>query len=146
MIGIMAALAQGSLRETISQSRANGSVHSLAALLGRARVTAQKSHKRVRIDTGTVNAVALESCPAKYGSTSACVTSTTFTPESQAVLRFGKEVETRGIALTPPATTLVFDAAGFPETTTTYTFTLTHVQTGKVRTVTVTAAGEIRVD
>ncbi len=149
--GIMAALSVVSLLDVVNTNIENGSARSLAAVIKRGRVQAISNHARVSV-TVAGNVVQLKTCRAVYGGNGTCAnnsagTAETLTNLAQGSFNFGS-TDTKGVTVTGPSEgiPLIFDAAGFPETsTTTYTYLVDHPKRPGNRTVVVTAAGEVRV-
>lgn len=145
IFGVLVAIAANSLNGTVGNLKRENAAQAIAGFLARARIEAVKGHARVQLDTSTANTLAVSKCPARYGGSS-CVTGESLTPVPTMLLKLRGDA-TEGITVTPPATALTFNARGFPETASTYAFQIRHsVNPTKVRTVTVTAAGEVRID
>jgi prepilin-type N-terminal cleavage/methylation domain-containing protein len=143
IIGLLSSLAVASLREMMLVRQGAGAAQALASALGRARALAVHTHSRVRVDALPAG-LSLTSCPARFGSPE-CATTTTFTAVAQGTTDLGQRSEFVGIRVTAPVTTLIFDAAGFPETAATYVWTVEHRRSPVRRDVVVNGGGEIRV-
>jgi prepilin-type N-terminal cleavage/methylation domain-containing protein len=143
IIGVLSTLAVATLQELQWTRREAGGAQVLASALRRARAFAVDTHSRVRIDL-LGGGVALSSCAARYGS-AGCAAGETFVPVPAGVTDLGVIAEFRGLRVVAPTTTLVFDAAGFPEQAATYAWTIDHPRLGGDRQVIVNGGGEIRV-
>lgn len=144
--GVMTLLSVVLLRDTLLMRRELTAARSLAALVKRARIDAIGRHQRVQVATDIgANTVTLMGCRSKYGVEGACVTGATLTavPMGRITLNDGAFA---GVKLTSaPGTPLVFSASGFPEVTGTYTYIVDQPERPGTFTVTVSAAGEVRV-
>lgn len=144
--GIMTTLSVVLLRDTLLMRRELTAARSVAALVKRARIDAIGRHERVQVNADTAaHTITLMACRSKFGADGLCVTA-----ESLAIVPMGtiklNDGAFAGVRLTSaPAPALVFGAAGFPEITTTYTFVVDQPERPGAFTVTVTAAGEVRV-
>jgi Tfp pilus assembly protein FimT len=138
-------LASNSMAGTVSNMKRENAAQVIAGFIARARVEAVKGHARVQLDTSTNNTVKLSKCPSRYG-VNVCVTGESLTNVPDLFVNVRGDA-TEGVKMVPPATTLTFNARGFPETAASYVFTISHSASPTVfRTVTVTAAGEVRID
>jgi type IV fimbrial biogenesis protein FimT len=148
MFGVMTGIAVSSLRQLVTKDVESGSARTVASLLKRARIQAVSAHARVVVvlTTTPTNTMSLSSCRAVYGGRPLCVTEEpTPTPVVGGSYTFGRG-DFRGVKVTGPASgTVVFATDGSLEGQVPVAFTVDHSQIAGVRTVTVSAAGDVRV-
>jgi Tfp pilus assembly protein FimT len=148
IFGVMTGIAVSSLRGVVTKDVESGSARTVASLLKRARILAVSAHARVvvTLTTGTTNTMSLSSCRAVYGGRPFCVTEE---PTPKAVVggayAFGRG-DFKGVTVTGPTTgTVVFSTDGSLEGQTAVTYVVDHPQHPGSRRVTVSAAGDVRV-
>jgi len=145
MFGMMTSVAVTSLRQIVTKDVESGSARTVASLLKRARIQAVSAHARVLVTvTATPNTMALSSCRAVYGGRPLCVNEETLTPMVGGSYTFGRG-DFKGVSVTAPPTTVVFSTDGSLESQTSVSYRVDHPQQPGVRTVEVSAAGDVRV-
>ena len=147
IFGVMTTVAVSSLRQIVTKDIESGTARTVASLLKRARIQAVSAHARVQVSlSASPNTMSLSSCRAVYGGRPLCVTEEpTLTPIAGGSYTFGRG-DFRGVTVTGPASgTVIFSTDGSLEGQTAVSYTVDAPQLAGVRTVTVSAAGDVRV-
>jgi Tfp pilus assembly protein FimT len=147
IFGVMTTVAVTSLRQIVTKDIESGTARTVASLLKRARIQAVSAHARVQVTvTTTPNTMSLSSCRAVYGGRPLCVTEEpTMTAVPSGSYTFGRG-DFRGVTVTGPASgTVIFATDGSLEGQTSVSYIVDAPQLTGSRSVTVSAAGDVRV-